>query len=176
VRSPCTVSDTPSDRLQGDRSAYRAHSDVRDSYDCIRTPHRSVYNGLYGLRPTMRRLPYLGARNFLAGMEAIESVLGPMARSLGSCVTFMRAVLAARPHDLDPTVVPMPWREDLYRLEGRREKLCFGLLLSDDAVAPHPPIRRGLEMTRRALEMAGHEGAHCSCSLVHVFLDCAHSR
>lgn len=121
----------------------------------IRIP--ASYQGLYGLRPTTRRLPYYGLRNYLHGLEAIESSVGPMARTPGSCATFMRAVLHGEPHTSDPTVVELPWREELYRLPGRREKLSFGMLTCDDVVRPHPPILRALAMTRRALEAMGHE-------------------
>lgn len=113
----------------------------------------------------MRRFPYHGARNFLHGLEAIESSAGPMARSTSSCATFMRAVLDGRPHELDPTIVGLPWREELFRLEGKTQKLNFGLLRCDGVVQPHPPIQRALDITRKALEAAGHEGASHSTGL-----------
>lgn len=46
----------------------------------VRIP--AALNGLYGLRPTMRRLPYAGAANTLLGMETIESSIGPLSSSL----------------------------------------------------------------------------------------------
>lgn len=46
----------------------------------VRIP--AAFNGLYGLRPTMRRLPYAGAANTLLGMEHVESSIGPLASSL----------------------------------------------------------------------------------------------
>jgi hypothetical protein len=36
--------------------------------------------------------------------------------------------------------------------------LCFGVLWDDGDVVPHPPVRRGLELTREILVRAGHKG------------------
>jgi len=71
---------------------------------------------------------------------------------------YCRAVLSteASPWTLDPKCYPVPWRGDVIELKGR--KLRFGMVFDNDGdISVHPPILRGLEMTKRALEAAGHE-------------------
>ncbi|KAL1726399.1 amidase signature domain-containing protein [Schizophyllum commune] len=123
----------------------------------IRIP--SAFCGLYGVRPTMRRLPYYGASNTYLGQEAVESSLGPMSRSLAGLVEFVKAVTNGNPSDVDPKVVEMPWREELYQLKrigGRGTKLCFAYYDNDEVVKPHPPVRRAIQITVDALRKAGH--------------------
>ncbi|KKY21334.1 putative general amidase [Phaeomoniella chlamydospora] len=123
----------------------------------IRNP--AALNNLYGLRPTMRRLPYLGASNTLLGQESIESSLGPIARSLAACSTFFKAIIDGAPWDYDPKVVEIKWREDMYQLKqlgGKGSKLCFGYYDYDGVVMPQPPVRRAIALTVEALKRAGH--------------------
>ncbi|KAL1673882.1 amidase signature domain-containing protein [Schizophyllum commune] len=120
----------------------------------IRIP--SAFCGLYGVRPTMRRLPYYGASNTYLGQGAS---LGPMSRSLSGLVEFVKAVTNGNLSDVDPKVVEMPWREELYQLKrigGRETKLCIAYYDSDEVVRPHPPVRRAIQMIVDALRKAGH--------------------
>jgi len=117
-------------------------------------------NGLYGLRPSYGRIPYEGVANTQAGQDSLPSVIGPLSSSLTGIKAFMRAVLSMNPWFRDPLVVPKAWSEDEYQLSqhGRGKKLSFGILWSDGEVVPHPPVIRALEMTKKALIAAGHEG------------------
>ncbi|KAM0751264.1 amidase [Meredithblackwellia eburnea MCA 4105] len=117
----------------------------------IRKP--SSFCGLYSLRPTSRRLPYHGASNIFLGAEALESVCGPMARSLNSVAKFMSAIVDAKPWELDAKVVERPWagREDV------KEKKCFAVMWNDGLVKCHPPLERGLNEVAAKLREAGHE-------------------
>ncbi|KAL1689447.1 amidase signature domain-containing protein [Schizophyllum commune] len=120
----------------------------------IRIP--SAFCGLYGVRPTMRRLPDYGASNTYLGQGVS---LGPMSRSLSGLVEFVKAVTNSSPSDVDPKVVEMPWREELYQLKrigGRETKLCIAYYDDDEVVMPHPPVRRAIQMTVNALRKAGH--------------------
>lgn len=81
-----------------------------------------------------------------------------MARELESLKLYCRAVLSleASPWDLDPKCLPIPWRENVISPEGR--KLRFGIISDNDGDhSVHPPIIRGLSMTKEALVKAGHE-------------------
>ncbi|KAI5479103.1 amidase [Pseudohyphozyma bogoriensis] len=69
----------------------------------IRKP--STYCGLYGLRPTTRRLPYQGVTNVLKGFKGIESVIGPMARSVKTLQFVTKAIVDAEPWFLDARVI-----------------------------------------------------------------------
>ncbi|GAA5912132.1 hypothetical protein JCM6882_003063 [Rhodosporidiobolus microsporus] len=123
----------------------------------IRKP--ASFCGLYSLRPTSRRLPYAGASNVFAGAEALESVLGPMANSLESLRTVMKALVGAKPWEFDAKVVEREWDEELARAEGEkgREKKCFAVMWTDGLVRPHPPIERGMRECVDKLKAAGHE-------------------
>lgn len=131
----------------------------------------SAFNGLWGMRPSMHRVPYEGAANSFLGQESVSSVIGPLTHSLEGVVTFMRAVLGERPWELDPLLVSMPFNEDAYSLRdlqlkkgssasqealGQSGKLCFAILWDDGVIHPHPPIIRALRETKEKLISAGH--------------------
>jgi len=83
-----------------------------------------------------------------------------MANSICGVKVFMKAVIDAKPWLKDPLAVRKKWDEDEYNLidHGSGKNLCFGIMWDDGAIVPHPPIRRALEMTKMALEKAGHKG------------------
>lgn len=115
--------------------------------------HPCHCTGLYGLRPSHGRVSYQNVATTFVGQEAIRSVAGPMCRSPEDVRLFMKAVIEAKPWTQDPGCLPIPWRTEEEILP---EKLCFGIAMSDGRVAPTPPLRRALEMTRRKLEETGH--------------------
>lgn len=59
------------------------------------------------------------------------------------------------PWNLDPKIVPIPWRRNVIQPPCRKLKL--GLLRHDGRVTPHPPIERALDIVRKVLTDAGHE-------------------
>ena len=63
----------------------------------------------------------------------------------------------------------MPFRQNLAALEGKKDKLCFGMAKWDNIVMPSPPILRALEETRAALEKAGHIGNASSPAILDKF-------
>jgi amidase len=81
-----------------------------------------------------------------------------MSRSLEALQVYCRAVLSTEvsPWTLDPKCLPVPWRDNVIGPKG--QKLRFGVVSNNDGeVSVHPPIARGLAMTKAALEAAGHE-------------------
>lgn len=81
-----------------------------------------------------------------------------MSRSLEMLKLYCKAVLSneASPWTLDPRCYPFPWRGNVIEPKGR--KLRFGMISDNDGeVSVHPPIVRGLALTKKALEAAGHE-------------------
>jgi len=104
------------------------------------------------------RFPAYGAKSGITGQDFIYSNNGPMSRSLEALKLYCKAVLSTEvsPWTLDPKCVPIPWRGDVIEPKGR--KLRFGIVLDNDGeISIHPPIVRGLAMTKKALEAAGHE-------------------
>ncbi|KAG2120925.1 general amidase [Suillus discolor] len=123
----------------------------------VRIP--SAFCGIYGLRPSYGRVPYCGAHNSLEGQDSILSVFGPMTNSLSGLKVFMKAVVDSKPWLKDPLAVRKKWDEDEYELtdHGSGKDLCFAIMWDDGVVVPHPPIRRSLEITKAALQKAGHK-------------------
>lgn len=73
----------------------------------------------------------------------------------------METVIAQKPWLKDPLAVRKRWSDEEYSLVDHGEgksPLCFGILWDDAQVVPHPPITRGLELTKKALIAAGHKG------------------
>lgn len=62
----------------------------------------------------------------------------------------------------EPSAAPISWRENIVL----PDRLCFGLLKTDNCVTPHPPILRALNETAAKLKAAGHEGESLSQLLV----------
>ncbi|KAF2751059.1 amidase [Sporormia fimetaria CBS 119925] len=120
----------------------------------IRIPSHML--GLYGLKPSNTRLPYLGVAVSTEGQEHVPSVIGPMARNLDSLIAATKAVIGAKPWDLDPRCSPLPWRSGML-IEIQTRPLVIGIMRDDGVVKPHPPVARILEKTARLLEEAGHE-------------------
>ncbi|KAF9528397.1 general amidase [Crepidotus variabilis] len=119
----------------------------------------SAFCGLYTLRPSYSRLPYYGAANALMGQESISSVLGPMANSLSSVLTFTKAIISARPWRYDPLAIRKAWSEEEWDLSehgGVGSQLCFAIMWDNGVVKPHPPLIRAMTMVKKALEHAGH--------------------
>ncbi|GAA6005997.1 hypothetical protein JCM10207_007301 [Rhodosporidiobolus poonsookiae] len=124
----------------------------------IRQP--SAFNGLYGFRPSWRRLPYGDATNSMEGFEAVPSVLGPMSASLSGLRTFFKAVIDAEPWRLDPLNLHMPWNDDAYQLiehGGGQGPLCFGFNLHNGIAKPAPPYLRAMDELKKALVGMGHK-------------------
>lgn len=81
------------------------------------------------------------------------SCAGPMCRSPADVRLFMSSIAAQKPWLHDPQILPIPWRGEE---EVLPTNLCFGYAMGDGTVTPSPPMRRAMEMTKKALLAAGH--------------------
>ncbi|KAJ6503296.1 general amidase [Mycena vitilis] len=115
--------------------------------------------GVYGFRPSSNRIPYAGCVNSLEGEDSVLSVLGPLCNTLDGIKTFFKAVLSKEPWHQDAMVIRKRWSDEEYNLidHGNGKKLCFAIMWDNGVVAPHPPVKRGLEITKKALLAAGHQ-------------------
>lgn len=129
----------------------------------IRIP--AMCNGLYGIKPSAQRVPYIGQEN---GTEKGSSKIGlpasagPIASSLRDCELLLKVVADAKPWEQDPTVVHGEW-ENLGRFEGR--KPLFGVMRTDHLITPLPPIQKVLEETVQKLRGSGYEVVEMETSL-----------
>jgi amidase len=78
----------------------------------------------------------------------------------------LKSIQSTQPWLRDPAVAQIPYRQDMFDSYLARasadgaaagQPLKFGIVVHDGIQALHPPVRRGLEMTRQALEAAGHK-------------------
>ncbi|NWH92562.1 VDHAP protein, partial [Aegithalos caudatus] len=98
--------------IAGGGSVLGIGSDVGGS---IRLP--SSFCGLCGLKPTGNRISKQGIISPLVGMQSVTGMLGPMARDVDSLALCMKALLCQEMFQLDPTVPPIPFNEQV-RLRG----------------------------------------------------------
>ncbi|KAI2621857.1 amidase [Xylaria nigripes] len=108
--------------------------------------------GIFALRPSSGRFPMCGCRPGLPGQEAVQSVNGPMARSLAELAYYSRVVVDSEPWHMDPHCLPIPWRSVTLP-----PKLKIAVMWHDGMVLPTPPVTRALRHTVDRLRAAGHE-------------------
>lgn len=117
----------------------------------IRIP--CAFNGIYGIRPTTRRLSYEGITSNAKGQIAIAAAIGPMCHSVRDIELICKVVTDVKPWYCDVNVVHKEWSLRP-KIDG---KLRIGLLKFDGVVMPHPPILKALNRAAKLLEAAGHE-------------------
>ncbi|KAJ6178101.1 hypothetical protein N7519_008562 [Penicillium mononematosum] len=126
----------------------------------IRVP--SNLQGLYSISPTTGRVPW--DCSFSHQHYLIPPVAGPMATSLATTEYFMESLLSSSPWNVDPNVVPIPWRKELANPPANR-KLRLGVVFDDGVVKPQPPVARAMRETVYTLRAAGHEVIEWDTSL-----------
>lgn len=110
--------------------------------------------GVYGVKPTVGRLPISGWLSAMAGSEHILGTIGPLCTSLEGCKLFIKSIIAGQPWLREPSLLPLPWKEeDAYK--GR--KLKVAVLWDDGVVKPHPPVTRAMKKVVEELKAKGHE-------------------
>jgi amidase len=117
----------------------------------IRVP--SAFSGIFGIKPSVARLPHSGLSGVHGGMENIIGVVGPMATCNADLKLFCNVVLSSKPWLREPSLIELPWKRDV----SIPRKLKIGVVNHDGVVQPHPPVTRCLKDTVKQLEAAGHE-------------------
>jgi hypothetical protein len=109
----------------------------------IRSP--AANNGVFGLRPTAYRLPTTGMDHAMAGCEQLLGAIGPLSTSIFGIKLFMKTLIDAEPWLVEPSLIPLPWREKSTGFGKQKQKIRVAVMLDDGVVRPHPPIRRALD-------------------------------
>jgi amidase len=117
----------------------------------IRAP--AAFNGLYGIRPTADRVPKTGMTTSAPGNVSIKVSCGPNCHSMADIKLLTELILTHASIPFEPTCINVPWRT----ISKPTHKLSFGILMTDNVVDPHPPIKRALLETAAKLTAQGHE-------------------
>ncbi|KAM8930075.1 vitamin D3 hydroxylase-associated protein-like isoform 2-T2 [Pelodytes ibericus] len=123
-----------------------------DVLGSIRMP--CSFCGICGLKPSGNRLSSLGFSTPVSGMKSAIMMPGPMAKDVDSLALFMKAVLCEDMFRLDPTVPPLPFKDEIYNSSKR---LTIGFYDTDGYFLPSPAMRRAVQETKTLLEEAGHK-------------------
>lgn len=92
----------------------------------------------------------------MAGSDHILATIGPLSTSLEGVSLLARTVLSGRPWLREPSLTPIPWREEVQSgAKSRPRKLRIGVIWDDKVVRPHPPIRAALSQVVTELEKSG---------------------
>jgi len=105
----------------------------------IRVP--AVYCGIYGLLPTLDRIPNRGIVPGIAGQEAIRGQCGPMARSTEDLVALMQLLDPVKAGTYDPKVPPVPAP---HPTDVDVKSLKVGVFLDDDVLPASPSVQRAV--------------------------------
>ncbi|KAF4879008.1 Acetamidase [Colletotrichum siamense] len=108
--------------------------------------------GIFTLRPSFGRFPTLGCRSGMGGQEAVQSVNGPMTRTITDLELYSKTVVNRQTWQYDPRCVPIAWRD-----VELPSKLKIAVMWNDGMVRPTPPVARALRETVEKLKAAGHE-------------------
>ncbi|KAL0934941.1 fatty-acid amide hydrolase (amidase) [Colletotrichum truncatum] len=108
--------------------------------------------GIFTLRPSFGRFPTLGCRSGMGGQEAVQSVNGPMTRTITDLELYSKSVINRQTWCYDPRCVPIAWRE--VELPAT---LRIAVMWDDGIVRPTPPVTRALRLTVDKLKEAGVE-------------------
>ncbi|KAF2761032.1 amidase [Pseudovirgaria hyperparasitica] len=129
----------------------------------IRIP--SSFNNLFGLRPSYGRMSASGLATTLPGLPTGGTVIGPMCGDLPSLTMMTKWFINAKTWQDDYEVIDMPWNEE--RWTNTRSRICqegqsngslvFAVMMGDEAVWPHPSVRRALVTLIGALKQRGYE-------------------
>ncbi|KAG8436965.1 hypothetical protein GDO86_007882 [Hymenochirus boettgeri] len=118
----------------------------------IRLP--SSFCGICGFKPTANRLSKLGVKSSSPGQKSVSAMIGPLARDVDTVVQCMRALLCEEMFQLDPSVPPLPFNEEVF---SSSRPLCIGYYDTDGITMPTPSMKRAVLETKTLLEEAGHK-------------------
>ncbi|KAH7136258.1 amidase signature domain-containing protein [Dactylonectria macrodidyma] len=116
----------------------------------IRCPAAHV--GIYGFKPTAKRIGTMGHRAMAAGRETIAGCPGPMTTDRDGLELFMKVALSAKPWRLDPSLTVKDWTPYTFT-----KPLKVAIQWWDGVVQPHPPMTRALREVADACRKAGME-------------------
>lgn len=122
----------------------------------VRIP--AMCNGVYGFKPSKGRIPSTGLENGKAagtGKEGLETLVGPIARSLNDCGFLCEVVKGTDPWERDADVLPGRWWTE--GVSRTRDKPLIGILWRDGLIEPLPPVTKVMTEVVEKLRRTGVE-------------------
>ncbi|RSM18086.1 hypothetical protein CDV31_003008 [Fusarium ambrosium] len=124
--------------------------------------------GVFSIKPTPERLSYRDVANTNPGQNTYRSTVGFLGTSLDALELLLKSVLSTKPWQRDPSVVPIPFRQEVIdsytsradesgQAKSTTQPLKIGVFWTDGVVGPHPPVVRGLRIVHDALKSSGHK-------------------
>ncbi|XP_044532959.1 vitamin D3 hydroxylase-associated protein-like [Gracilinanus agilis] len=123
-----------------------------DTGGSIRIP--SAFCGIFGIKFTGFRFSYNGVNSSIKGKKTVTTMAGPMAQDVDSLVLISQVLLSDYMYKLDPTVPPMPFREEVY---SSTQPLRIGYVETDGYTQPSPSMIRAVREVSEKLQAAGHK-------------------
>ena len=114
----------------------------------IRAPASN--NGVYGFKPTCKRIPWQGMHAMLQGKDHVYATMGPICSSRETIHLCMKVILDSQPWRTDPALFPKFWTPETFD-----HPLKLGIMWSDGVVKPHPPLIRAMQEVASACKAAG---------------------
>lgn len=118
----------------------------------------NAWCGVFGLRPSLFRVPAYGSVTPVPGQESITSTAGPVGKCVGDLVEVFRAMVAEDASKIDGLINTTPFRDDMFKkyADGNR-KLKIGFFTDDGFLVASPACRRAVLESVEKLKAAGHE-------------------
>lgn len=118
----------------------------------IRVP--AAFCGLYGFKPSAKRLSTGGLECPHMGQGSIAAAAGPLGHNVDDLELFMQVCCDAKPWLREP-LLRLPWASQTSQMKNRTLRL--GVMLWDEVVMPHPSITRVIQEVAQKLKLAGHD-------------------
>ncbi|XP_019645535.1 PREDICTED: fatty-acid amide hydrolase 1-like [Branchiostoma belcheri] len=109
--------------------------------------------GVFGFKPTAYRLSPKGFKSSSPGQQGVVSAPGLLARDVDSLALGMKTLLVPDMFQLDPLVIPVPFRQEIYE---DKKPMRIGYFTTLQSCPPTPSMGRAVIMAKEALEKAGH--------------------
>ncbi|CDK26276.1 unnamed protein product [Kuraishia capsulata CBS 1993] len=116
--------------------------------------HPAALCGVYSLKPSFGRIPSFGTASGQPGQESIKSIYGPLSYWLENVEYSFKAIVDSEPYkSIDANCIPLKFRKQILD----NSPLTVGFLDTDGTSTATPPVLRGLEIVRKALESSNHQ-------------------